>query len=98
MDSTTDLMSCFASISTASIGISSGPVALSSPIFPSCLNTSFSFNISIGHSITKPFSICFLGLSVLSNPSKCVSHHNRISLPKVSILPSKLLMKGISEI
>ena len=58
-------MSCFASILTASIGRSSGPVALSIPIFPSCSDTSFSLNMSIGPSVAKPLSICFLEFSVL---------------------------------
>ena len=74
------------------------PMALSSPIFPSCLETSFSLNNYIGPSVSKPFCIGFLGFSVLSNPSKYVCHVNMISLPSVSIWPSKLMMKGISEI
>ena len=45
------------------------PLALSSPIFPSCMETSFSFNHYIGPSVSKPFCIGFLGFSVLSNPS-----------------------------
>ena len=74
---------------------SSDPVALSNPIFPSCSETSFSLNMSIGPSVAKPFSICFLVFSVLNNPSRYVSHLFMISLPTVSIWPSKLLMKGI---
>ena len=45
------------------------PMALSSPIFPSCLETSFSLNNYIGPSVSKPFCIGFLGFSMLSNPS-----------------------------
>ena len=97
MASTTYPMSCFASILTASIGRSSGPVALSSPIFPSCSNTSFSLNTSIGPSVAKPLAICFLGFAVLSNPSNYVSHLSMISLPTVSMWPSKLLIKYISD-
>ena len=91
------LFCCFASILTASIGRSSGPVALSSPIFPSCSDTSFSLNMSIGPPVAKPLSIYFLVFSVLSNHSKYVSHLCcMISLSIVSIWPSKLLMTGIS--
>ena len=61
------------------------PMALSSHIFPSCLETSFSLNNSIGPTVSKPFCIGFLGFSVLSNPSKYVCHLNMISLPSVSI-------------
>ena len=71
---------------------------MASTTYPmSCPNTSFSLNSSIGFSITKPLSICFLVFLVLSNPSKYVSHLSMISLHTVSIWPSKLLMKGISE-
>ena len=61
------------------------PLALSSPIFPSCLDTSFSLNNYIGPLVSKPFCIGFFGFSVLSNPSKYVCHVNMISLPSVSI-------------
>ena len=61
------------------------PMALSSPIFPSCLETSLSLNNYIGPSVNKPFCIGFLGFSVWSNPSKYVCHVNMISLPSVSI-------------
>ena len=98
MASNTYIMSCFASILTASMGRSSGHVVLSSPIFPGCSDTSFSLNMSIGPSVAKPLSICFLVFSVLSYPSKHVSHMCMISLPTVSIWPSKLLMKDLSQI
>ena len=61
------------------------PMALSSPIFPSCLETSCSLNNYIGPSVSKPFCIGFLGFSVLSNPSKYVCHLDMISPPSVSI-------------
>ena len=61
-------------------------------------DTSFSLNMSIGPSVAKPLSICFLVFSVLSNPSKYVSHICMISLSTISIWPSKLFMKGISKI
>ena len=65
---------------TASIYRSSGPVALSSPIFPICSDTSFTLNKSIGHSVAKPLSNRFLVFSVFSNPSQYVSHLSMISL------------------
>ena len=77
----THLMFCFASILTASIGRSSDPVALSSPIFPSCSDASFSLNMSTGPSVNNPFSIGFRGLSLLSKPSTYFCHRNLTSLP-----------------
>ena len=88
-------MSCFASILTASIDRSSGPVALSNHIFPSCTDTSFSLYMSIGHSVAKPLSIFFLVFSVLSNPSKDVSHLCMVSLSTVG--PKYLAFQTIYE-
>ena len=87
-------MFSFASILTASLGRSSGHVALYNPVFPSCSDTSISLNMSIGPSVAKPLSICFLVFSVLSNPLKYVSHLCMISLSAVSIWPVQTIYES----